>query len=139
MADVAYCIIFAGKMRMLMLKELFLAGAGGFVGSALRYGLSLATLSKLPFRTSLPFATLAANLVGALLIGVIVGSGLRGHWYSLLAAGFCGGFTTFSTFSLELFRMLGDGYYSGAAAYLAISLLGGLACVYFGFVLGRLI
>lgn len=122
-----------------MFKELFLAGAGGFVGSALRYGVSVYLVSKMSLRTSLPLATLAVNLAGALLIGLLVGAGVRGQWYSLLAAGFCGGFTTFSTFSLELFRMIGCGNYSGAAAYVALSLVAGVLCVYFGIVLGRLI
>ena len=64
-----------------------------------------------------PWHSLLVNVVGSLLIGALVACRLTGHWYYLAVIGFCGGFATFSMFSLEMFKMIRLGYTSGAILY----------------------
>lgn len=84
--------------------EFIFVGLGGAAGAMLRYAISL-----IPFKGSFPIATLATNLIGALLIGVIVGVAVKKGWSEntqlFLKTGLCGGFTTFSTFSLESYNL----------------------------------
>jgi CrcB protein len=82
---------------------------GGGLGSLARYGMSI-LLTK-PFATGFPYATLASNTISSLLIGLLAGSQLLGKdaasnlWKPLMAIGFCGGFSTFSAFSLETIEL----------------------------------
>lgn len=94
-----------------MLYNYLAVGAGGAVGAMCRYAISLLpVLQRGPF----PLATFLTNLVGAVFIGLVVGASQR--WAQLspalllfLRVGVCGGFTTFSTFSLESLVLLEDG------------------------------
>ena len=83
--------------------SLILVGIGGFVGSAARYGTGH-IIQEIP-ANGFPFATFAVNTIGCLLIGIFAElyklSTLSSQMYLLLATGFCGGFTTFSTFILD--------------------------------------
>ncbi|MFR4757238.1 MAG: fluoride efflux transporter FluC [Evtepia gabavorous] len=86
-------------------------GAGGALGAVCRYGMSLLPVLQ---RGAFPLPTLLTNLLGAILIGLVVGAGQR--WANLsptlllfLRVGVCGGFTTFSTFSLESLVLLEGG------------------------------
>lgn len=118
-----------------MIKEVLLVGAGGFVGSALRYIVSMAMVGS-----GLPWATFTVNAMGSLLIGVVIAlTGGHGGWYFLLAVGLCGGFTTFSTFSTELFAMVREGNYGQAGIYVAASVAICLLAVWLGLILGKLI
>lgn len=108
--------------------------AGGALGSLARYGLSHA----LHPRAGWPLATLAENLVGAFLLGLLLQWLLRrGHetprrrWLRLtLGTGVLGGFTTYSAFALELHGLLAGGRVGVAAGYAVASVVGGtLACV----------
>ena len=108
--------------------------AGGALGSLARYGLSHA----LPARGGWPVGTMAENLVGAFLLGLLLQALLRrGHetarlrWLRLtLGTGVLGGFTTYSAFALELHGLLGGGRWGLAAGYALLSVVGGtLACV----------
>lgn len=105
---------------------------GGGVGSLMRYGLSLAIGSH-----GFPFATLAANVAGCLLIGCFGASGTRFSWSEatnlLLMMGLCGGFTTFSTFSKESLALIEGGNYGMFALYAAGSVALGIAATAFGF------
>ena len=96
-------------------------GAGGAVGAAGRYGLSL-----LPCKGDFPLLTLCTNLLGALLIGFVAGLAGRGQlspgWTLFWKTGVCGGFTTFSTFSLESLTLLERGRWLAGGAYMALSL-----------------
>jgi fluoride exporter len=103
-----------------------LVGVGGLAGSVARYGLSL-----LCQRHSIewPYGTLAANLLGCLLIGAIAALSERTEAISpaarlLLATGFCGGFTTLSSMIYELMQMLRSSEYLHAALYLAVTFVG---------------
>ena len=88
--------------------SVLLVGAGGALGAVGRYGLSL-----LPWRGDFPLPTLLTNLLGAVLIGFIAGLAGRGRlpsgWTLFWKTGVCGGFTTFSTFSLESLTLLERG------------------------------
>jgi CrcB protein len=109
-------------------------GLGGAVGALLRYGL----VSLVHARTTSPFpwGTLAVNLLGAFLLGVVYAALDRGHLpqelQAHLAVGLLGSFTTFSTFSLDALRLLESGAWLRAGAYLLGSVGLGLAFVYLG-------
>ena len=106
-------------------------GLGGAAGAMLRYAISM-----LPHRGEFPVLTLLTNLLGAILIGFIVGVSTR-HKVSenamlFLKTGLCGGFTTFSTFSLESFNLMKSGHYGLMALYMALSLVLCFAGVWLG-------
>ena len=112
-------------------------GLGGFAGSVARYGLG--GLAQ-RFTEAWPLGTFAANVIGCLLIGVIAGLSGRGESISpavrlALATGFCGGFTTMSSFIYELGQFVQGREYFFASTYFVVTLAGaGLA-----FMLGLLI
>ncbi|MFM7079266.1 MAG: fluoride efflux transporter CrcB [Bacteroidota bacterium] len=100
---------------------------GGGLGSLARYGLSFVFTS--PSATVFPWATLAANTISSLIIGFLMGMGLAGKettdsvWKSLLAVGFCGGFSTFSAFSMETIELAKSGMMQQAIIYATSSLM----------------
>jgi CrcB protein len=117
----------------LSIFNLFLVGVGGMLGSVARY---LAQLAALRLGASaFPAGTLAVNVLGSFLIGLVYGwSGKAGDpapaWRLFLTTGFCGGFTTFSAFSLESITLLRAGNLSYALLYIGVSVLSGLgACL----------
>jgi len=109
-------------------------GAGGALGAAARYGTALA----IPVRSgAYPVATFLVNVVGAVILGMVAAlpaAWLRSHELArpTIGTGFCGGLTTFSTMSLEIYQRL-PGHTALAAAYAAISLLAAPACAWAGF------
>ena len=119
---------------------LLLVGAGGFAGAAARYLVALA----LPFLgTGFPFGTLIVNVSGCLLIGFISELSVTSSLISpelrlLLATGFCGGFTTFSSYMYEIASLLRDGEMYYASLYLFGSIIGGILCLYLGMQLARM-
>lgn len=106
-------------------------GIGGAVGSVLRY-----TISLIPCRSTFPLLTLITNILGAILIGYITGlaieKNLSQNTLLFLKTGVCGGFTTFSTFSLEAHNLLQSGHYGYAIVYILLSLAGSLIGVVCG-------
>lgn len=106
-------------------------GLGGALGAILRYSISL-----LPLKSSFPFLTLITNVIGAFVIGIVVGL-FEKHYLSsninlFLKTGVCGGFTTFSTFSLETLTLLENGMPSIAMIYAFVSIVGCVIGVYLG-------
>ena len=117
-------------------RLLLLVGAGGAVGTLARWALALAV----PVVAGWPSATLAVNLAGAFVLGLLLESLLRRgpetprlrRWRLGAGTGFCGGLTTWSSFALETERLLTDGRSATALGYAATSLLGGLVAVVLG-------
>jgi CrcB protein len=89
--------------------------------------------------SSFPAGTLAVNLSGSLILGVIVGAGLSGDGLHLLALGLLGGFTTFSTWAYESHRLIEAGLGRTAALNVALSLTMGLGAVWLGLEIGGLL
>lgn len=114
---------------------LFVALGGAF-GAVCRYALSLVTV-KIDF----PLMTFITNLLGAFFIGLIVGfAGKKNAPANLvlfLKTGFCGGFTTFSTFSLEAYNLFQSGLYGTAVLYAVLSLVLCIAGVALGIFINR--
>lgn len=116
-----------------MIRNILLIGLGGALGSILRYGTSWVIGPR-----SFPLATLLVNIVGSFIIGLIMAYCLKNesfsdNWKLFLATGICGGFTTFSTFSLENLQLLQNGKFTMAACYTLSSLLIGMVAVWAGF------
>jgi len=114
-------------------------GSGGFLGALSRYGLSGLVHRQMPL-TTFPYGTLAVNLLGCLLIGLIAGLGESRQLFgpevrSFALIGLLGGFTTFSTFGYETFAMIRDSEYVRAAANVGVHVGLGLALVWFGYAL----
>jgi fluoride exporter len=107
-----------------------LAAAGGLA----RYGVGVAVGTR-----SFPWATLAINLAGSLVLGFVIKAGLDRGWpdrvVTAIAIGFLGAFTTFSTFSYETFTLLRTDRATTAAIYVAASLVGGIAAAAAGYML----
>ncbi len=107
---------------------------GGAVGSGARYLTGRAMLSLLG--PDYPFGTLAVNLIGGLLMGVLVGVLARNTasetWRLLLGVGVLGGFTTFSAFSLDVVTMIERGAIGVAFGYILVSVIGSVAALFAG-------
>jgi len=127
-----------GKLRAV---TAFLIAAAGGIGSVLRYAVGLALGNA--WGASLPFGTLAVNAIGSCLLG-IVAEALRGQTLAgadlrlVLGVGLLGGFTTYSSFNLELLRMIETGTLGRAAAYFALTVGGCLAAGAVGIAVARL-
>jgi CrcB protein len=126
-----------GYKRPAMTRFLIVA-AGGALGAMARYG-----LTRLLPASGWPWATLTANAVGGLLMGILVGwlafrSGLHGESVRLFAAvGVLGGFTTFSAFSLETVLMIERRQFALAGGYVAASVVLSIAALFIGLMVAR--
>ncbi|MET0250968.1 MAG: fluoride efflux transporter CrcB [Novosphingobium sp.] len=123
-----------------------LVAVGGGAGSLLRYqaGRAMTWWLGPATMTQFPWATLAVNVVGSLAMGLLAG-GLMRHgagagetWRLLVGVGLLGGFTTFSSFSLEMMMLIERGQPSAAAIYAGISLFAGLTALYIGLIVMRI-
>ena len=118
-----------------MIRNLLLVALGGAVGSVLRYLIS-------SINTSFPWGTFTVNVLGSLLIGLLVGFVSKGvlspEMKLLLVTGFCGGFTTFSTFASESFGMMKAGDVLLTALYVGASVVIGILAVWGGMMLSNL-
>lgn len=103
-----------------MIRELLAVGSGGALGCMARYALSGLLLAGYA-PAGLPVGTFAVNAAGSLLIGILLATVRDGGLSLLLVTGFCGGFTTFSTFSADAVRLLRDGAWGTAGLYVALS------------------
>lgn len=111
-----------------------LVGVAGLAGVLSRYGLTRLTLHS----EALIWTTVGINVVGSFLLGLLAAE----HWFSrdvreALGVGFLGGFTTFSTFSVQIVLEVDGGRSDKAVVYLIASVLGGIAAAAAGYVLGR--
>jgi len=121
------------------MKEILLVGFGGFVGSIVRYLVSKLNVSWQVL--SIPMGTLTVNVLGSLLIGFLVGISAKSDLISnelrlLLMVGFCGGFTTFSSFTNENLMLMQNGQFLTVILYTSLSLFLGFLAVYVGYIFG---
>ena len=121
------------------MKSFLLVGIGGFLGSYSRYIMSYYIEQKL--LSSFPYGTFFVNIAGCFIIGLLFGFSFRFNLKPeirlLLATGFCGGFTTFSTFSYEGIALLQDAQIWYGFLYAFSSLLAGFLAVWLGLILTR--
>ena len=123
------------------LLSVFAVGFGAFAGALLRWAFGLALNPLLP---ALPLGTLAANLLGGFVIGAALGvfdqfQSLPPEMRLFVTTGFCGGLTTFSTFSAETTTLLLRQQYGWTAAILAAHVVGSLAMTLAGIGIVRLL
>ena len=132
-------------MRIVALSYLFVA-VGGALGAMARFALNV----MLQRDVSFPWGTLSANLFGCLAMGVIAQMVATATWFNeagiipdqyrlLFAIGFCGSFTTLSALVMELHTMLQRSELVNSFAYLMVTMVGGFAFFYLGFVATKLL
>ena len=113
-----------------------LVGAGGAIGSMLRYSVALFPINKL-----FPYHTFIVNIIGSFLIGALLGlllkNSITNEGWKFLATGVCGGFTTFSAFSLEGVELLQQQRYGIFVLYFFLSIVVGLAATFCGYTLTK--
>lgn len=122
------------------MKQLFLIFLGGGAGSVLRYLLSR-SLNSFP---EFPMGTFSVNILGSFLIGLFIGIGSKNGIFStnsslLLITGFCGGFTTFSTFAYENQQLLKSGELLNFGIYTFGSIVLGIAAVFLGLFISKVL
>ncbi|WP_405199502.1 fluoride efflux transporter CrcB [Christiangramia sp. LLG6405-1] len=122
-----------------MIKNLLLVFLGGGLGSSLRYLVS----KYLNDGGVIPQGTLVVNVLGSFLLGLALGWLIKQDMLNhplnfLIAIGFCGGFTTFSTFSFENFNMIKSGDYISFSIYFLGSIILGIIAIFLGIILARL-
>lgn len=117
------------------MKSILLVGLGGAVGSMLRY-FTTSTFYRV-VNTTFPIGTFAVNIIGCVLIGILVSAAEKNQLINndvrlLLITGFCGGFTTFSTFSHENIQLLNTGNFTSLSINIIASVALGIAGVWLG-------
>lgn len=120
---------------MHMIPDLFCVMIGGAMGAALRYGTGLALAGVRV--AQMPVGTIAVNMVGCLLMGLLTAAGQRytgipPRVMLMLSVGVCGALTTFSTFTAETMKAMQGGLCVQAMVYAVISVVGGMLCYALG-------
>jgi CrcB protein len=118
------------------MKQLLIVGVGGFIGSVARF-----LVQKLNLHwhfLSIPMGTFTVNILGSLIIGFLIGISTKTEIISsdlrlFLMVGFCGGFTTFSSFTGENLTLMQNGQFSSVILYTGFSIFFGFLAVYLGF------
>ena len=125
-----------------MIKNILLIGSGGFIGSVARYFISRLNLST--SFLSIPVGTLLVNVSGSLIIGFLMGFSERSTILTtearlFLMVGLCGGFTTFSSFTMENLSLLHNGQIFQIFLYTSLSVFLGFFAVWMGYALTKLL
>ncbi len=124
----------ANQQNNLMLKDLLLVGIGGGIGSMLRYGVTIVTKMLCIPAT---FGTLFVNIIGSFLIGILLSICEKSSLNFLLIIGLCGGFTTFSTFSVQTIELLRNGNAATGMLYILGTVIMCLLLAWGGFFIGE--
>ena|ERR1035437_8997090 len=124
------------------MKQILLVGIGGFIGSIARFFVSKLNLSG--HFLSIPMGTLTVNIIGSFIIGLIVGISAKSEIITpglrlFLMVGICGGFTTFSSFTLENMTLMQNGQFLSVLIYTGLSIFFGFLAVYLGYVTSNLL
>lgn len=124
-----------------MVKVLFIIGTGSFLGGIARFLASRFIQNSII--SAFPFGTFIVNILGCFLIGLFYGISDRGNmmsveWRMFLTVGFCGGFTTFSTFANENVALLKDGNIFYFALYTGSSVFLGIMATYLGILITKI-
>ncbi len=125
-----------------MTRSLILVGTGSCIGGISRY-LAQQIIQK-HYPASIPLGTLCVNISGCLAIGIVYGLAMKANLLSpelrlFLATGFCGGYTTFSSFAYENISLMQEGEFFYTGLYVLLSIVIGFAAVYLGILLIKLI
>lgn len=125
-----------------MLRTILIVGAGGFIGSVMRFLVQL--IVERDLTSTFPWGTFIANVTGSFIIGVVFGLAQKGNllsaeWRLFLAVGICGGFTTFSSFAYNNLTILKDGLYGQLIWNVGGSLFFGILAVYLGLIVTKYI
>jgi fluoride exporter len=125
-----------------MLRNAFIIGIGGFIGTVSRY-FTVHFVHRY-ILTSFPLGTMSVNLAGCFLIGIFYGISDRGgllsdEWRIFLTIGFCGGFTTFSSFTADSLALARDGEFMFLLLYTSLSVFLGLIFTFLGNLLTKLL
>ena len=123
-----------------MIKNLIYIALGGASGSVLRYLIQSSIHKNYP--NSFPYGTFVVNIIGCFLVGFLISwfskeKAFSEHVQLMLITGFCGGFTTFSTFAQEGNSLIVEGKTGHAFLYIGLSVLIGMGSAYLGFRLGK--
>ena len=123
-----------------MAKSIILVAFGGALGSVLRYIIHILSIKFFPSKTFM--ATLLVNIVGCFLIGYFTGildKKITQNIYitNFLIIGFCGGFTTYSSFALQQFQFINSNQLLTFATYSIVTFIFAIICVYLGFYLSK--
>ncbi|MGE0019613.1 MAG: fluoride efflux transporter CrcB [Draconibacterium sp.] len=120
-----------------MLRTVLLVGAGGFIGSVMRYLLQV--FVEKGMSSTFPLGTLIANIAGSFLIGIVFALAekqiMNAEWRLFMSVGICGGFTTFSAFAFNNFNMIKEHTWNQLLLNVGGNLILGVIAVYLGIIL----
>ncbi|MGF9963026.1 fluoride efflux transporter CrcB [Bacillus rhizoplanae] len=114
--------------------NILLISIGGFFGAITRFFIS--TVAKEKYGNAFPYGTFFINIIGSFLLGMLFGAEVAKMWILLCGTGFMGGFTTFSTYQLEMIQLIHKREGQKALLYFVMSNAIGIGCAFAGFYIG---